>query len=96
MSSEEGLLLQPEHNQEKRDDKFFKLRFMFPSGKYEEREQYHVYDVDSLIADVGGYMGLLLGHSLYSLYLIAYNAIQMLKARSCTSVVLDVVQDSTI
>ena len=30
--------------------------------------QYKIYDMNSLIADVGGYLGLLLGHSLLSLY----------------------------
>ncbi len=80
MFSEEGLLRQQEQSPGTRD-KFFVLRFMFSSGKYEEREQYYVYDIDSLIADVGGYMGLLLGHSLYSLYLIAYKLILVLKAK---------------
>ena len=30
--------------------------------------QYLIYDIDQLIADVGGYMGLLLGHSALSIY----------------------------
>ena len=30
--------------------------------------QYKIYDLNSLIADVGGYLGLLMGHSLLSLY----------------------------
>ena len=30
--------------------------------------QYYVYDVDSLIADIGGFLGLLIGQSLYGLY----------------------------
>ncbi len=30
------------------------------------REQYYVYDGASLFADIGGYLGLLLGHSVYS------------------------------
>ena len=28
--------------------------------------QYVVYDADALVADIGGYLGLLLGHSIYS------------------------------
>ena len=28
----------------------------------------NIYDIDQLIADVGGYMGLLLGHSALSIY----------------------------
>ena len=35
---------------------------------YEEKKQYVIYDMDSFIADVGGYMGLLLGCSIWSLY----------------------------
>ena len=30
--------------------------------------QYYVYDADSFIADVGGYLGLLLGQSVYGIY----------------------------
>ncbi len=30
--------------------------------------QYVIYDTNSLIADVGGYLGLLLGHSMLSLF----------------------------
>ncbi len=43
-----------------------RLRFFFKTGRYEVREQYYVYDQDSFIVDVGGYLGLLLGHSIYS------------------------------
>ena len=32
--------------------------------------QYVIYDYSSFIADVGGYLGLLLGQSLYSFYLM--------------------------
>ena len=35
---------------------------------YIEEEQYYVYDFDSFFADVGGYMGLLLGSSVLSIY----------------------------
>ena len=44
------------------------LEIIVPTGRYEEREQYVVYDSDSFIADVGGFLGLLLGHSMLSLY----------------------------
>ena len=30
--------------------------------------QYIIYDMDAFIADVGGYLGLLLGQSIYGLY----------------------------
>ena len=32
------------------------------------RKQYVIYDNNSFIADVGGFMGLLLGFSLFSIY----------------------------
>ena len=32
------------------------------------QEQYLAYNLDSLIADFGGYLGLLLGHSILSFY----------------------------
>ena len=35
---------------------------------YQVTQQYFVYDFDSFIADVGGFMGLLLGFSILSLY----------------------------
>ena len=44
------------------------LAFRIMDGSYEEREQYIIYDLDSFIADVGGFMGLLLGCSILSLY----------------------------
>ncbi len=40
----------------------------FSRGSYYLREEYVLYGSDSLIADVGGYLGLLLGHSLLSLF----------------------------
>ena len=43
------------------------LTTIMPERSYEEREEYFVYDEWSFIADVGGYMGLLLGYSLLSL-----------------------------
>jgi hypothetical protein len=32
-------------------------------------EQYIIYDSDSFIADVGGFLGLLLGHSAFSIWM---------------------------
>ena len=37
-------------------------------SSYHEEEQYLIYDFNSFIADVGGYMGLLLGSSILSLF----------------------------
>ena len=49
------------------DDKY-KLTFKILDRSYKEEEQYMIYDLGNFIADVGGYMGLLLGCSLMSLY----------------------------
>ena len=53
---------------EKRSLKVF---IHFLNGRYEEKEQYIIYDSNTMIADIGGYMGLLLGYSLLSIYEIA-------------------------
>ena len=45
------------------------LQFRMVDSSYKEEEQYILYEVDSFFADVGGYMGLLLGSSLLSLYM---------------------------
>ena len=45
------------------------LMFRMLNRKYKEEEQYVIYGMDSFIADVGGYMGLLLGSSILSLYM---------------------------
>ena len=44
------------------------LKFIMSDSTYKEEEQYVIYDMNSFVADVGGYMGLLLGSSLLSLY----------------------------
>ena len=44
------------------------LTFYIQDSSYTEEEQYRIYDFNSFIADVGGYMGLLLGSSFLSLY----------------------------
>ena len=51
--------------------KALKLYMYFINGQYDEREQYVIYDYNSLIADVGGYMGLLLGISLQGMFEMA-------------------------
>ena len=45
-----------------------RVTFVFKDGSYQEIEEYIVYDTGSFIADVGGYLGLLLGYSLLSIY----------------------------
>ena len=48
--------------------KALKLYMYFINGQYDEREQYVIYDYNSFIADVGGYMGLLLGMSMQGMF----------------------------
>ena len=43
-------------------------KFQIIDRSFEEKEQYVIYDTDSFFADIGGYMGLLLGSSFISLY----------------------------
>ena len=40
-------------------------------GRHQEMEEYLIYDLNSFVADVGGYLGLLLGQSLYGIYQLA-------------------------
>ncbi len=42
------------------------MELSYPSGFHEVREEYLIYSSASFFADVGGYLGLLLGQSLYS------------------------------
>ena len=42
--------------------------FCYASGRYVEKSYYYVYDWFDLLADVGGYMGLLVGYSLLTVY----------------------------
>ena len=44
------------------------FQLYFPSTMYDERKQYLIYDKTHFIADFGGYLGLLLGSSLLSVY----------------------------
>ena len=53
------------------------LDFRIMDASYQEMEQYILYDFDSFIADVGGFMGLLLGFSALSIY----NAVETLLDR---------------
>ena len=45
------------------------LEFQILDSSYQVEEEYVLYEMDSFIADVGGYMGLLLGSSLLSIYM---------------------------
>ena len=44
------------------------LSFQFEDGSYEVEEEYIVYDTSNFIADVGGYLGLLMGQSILRFY----------------------------
>ena len=44
-----------------------KLSFIISSGEYEKKEHYFIYDGNTLIADIGGYLAMLLGLSNCSL-----------------------------
>ena len=44
------------------------LSFEIPDGLYYVKQQYYLHDFNSFIADVGGYLGLLLGHSALGLF----------------------------
>lgn len=61
----------------------FTLEFQFEDGSYHKTEDYIVYDSDSFIADVGGYLGLLLGHSMLSLYSSLVGWLSNSKSKIC-------------
>ena len=44
------------------------LIFRIMEGSYKEEEQYLIYELNSFIGDVGGFLGLLLGYSALSIY----------------------------
>ena len=46
------------------------FEWQYMNSDYIVRQEYLTYDINSLIADVGGYLGLLLGQSIYGLYKI--------------------------
>ena len=51
-----------------KEDAKIQLMFHFRDGMYNLNEEYLVYDYNNFIADIGGYLGLLLGHSILSIY----------------------------
>ena len=59
------------------------IAFLIRSGSYEEKEEYLLYDTNSFIADAGGFMGLCLGLSLYSLYNELADLVICIKTRFC-------------
>ncbi len=51
--------------------RILEIRVDFPSSRHDIRTEYIVYDADSFIADVGGFLGLLLGYSAFGLLQMA-------------------------
>ena len=49
------------------------LNFKYRNGMYNIDREYYVYDTSHFLADIGGYLGLLLGHSLLSIYSMSTN-----------------------
>ncbi len=45
-----------------------RVAYYYANPRHDIWTQYVTYDYDSFIADVGGYLGLLLGHSMFSLF----------------------------
>ena len=57
------------------------LYIYYVNNSYDEKEQYVIYDLSSFIADVGGFMGLLLGFSIHSMVEMIERWWQALTAR---------------
>lgn len=52
-------------------NKPLQVQFFFSANTFHTTSQYLAYDTQNLIADIGGYLGLLLGYSLFDFYDIA-------------------------
>lgn len=57
------------------------LQLRMMDSSYKEEEQYVIYDGVSFIADIGGYMGLLLGSSLLGIYMAIETLLRKLLCR---------------
>ena len=55
------------------------VMLQYEDGSYYLTEEYEDYDLSSFIADVGGYLGLLLGHSVLSYYYIFVDLVMKVK-----------------
>ena len=63
----------------KPNQQYVTIRLQYEDGSYKLTEEYEDYDMSSFIADVGGYLGLLLGHSVLSIYFIGVDLMKTLK-----------------
>ena len=53
---------------ENQDKSILSLKLFYNTGLYHIKEQYYTYGLNSFVADFGGYLGLLLGHSILSAF----------------------------
>ena len=57
--------------------------YYYGSGRYTLKTYYYSYDWNSFFADVGGFLGLLLGHSLLSFYDVGKHITQKFDRCNC-------------
>ena len=57
------------------------LKLFYNTGLYHIREQYYTYGLNSFVADFGGYLGLLLGHSILSAFDLGRDVIACIKEK---------------
>lgn len=62
-----------------RQSKKLVIKVTIENGVLEEREQYLIYDTDSFLGDIGGFLGLTLGWSMYSLYIVTPSIVSRMK-----------------
>ncbi len=59
-----------------------RIDLFLSTSKHLVKKQYVIYDGNSFFADVGGYLGLILGHSLLGIY---QNGLTWTLNKSCSS-----------
>ena len=57
------------------------MMFYYASNKIRVKEEYYTYDSSNLIADFGGYLGLLLGYSILGFYDTAATVLISMRAK---------------
>ena len=66
-----------------RDTPTMSLKFLYHDGTFNLREEYLVYDTSNFIADVGGYLGLLVGQSILGIYYMSADWVTKMKLWRC-------------